>query len=357
MALGLARRGLGLAWPNPSVGCIIVNECGHVIGRGHTGKGGRPHGETVALSQAGSESQGATAYVTLEPCAHHGQTPPCAEALVKAGISRVIIATGDPDKRVSGKGKSILEQAGIAVVFGICQAEAEEIAQGFLSLCTHGRPMVTMKVATSMDSKVATFMGESKWITGPESRQRGHLLRSSHDAILVGIGTVLADNPELDCRISGLGDRSPICIVMDSHLKIPIDCKLVNSAKQTPLWLMTTLRAGKKYDRLEALGVKIITCEANSQGQIDIVNMMFQLGAEGITRLLSEGGAQVNSSLIRASLVDRLYWFRSDGIIGGDGLPAIQSQGLESLDKMAKFSLVRTGYTGNDIWLEYKRRI
>lgn len=354
MALALAQRGLGTTWPNPSVGCVIIDRQGHVIGRGHTGKGGRPHAETVALSHAGKAAEGAGAFVTLEPCAHHGETSPCAESLVKAKIDRVVVATGDPDSRVSGKGIKILEQAGIRVDFGVCQTEADQINQGFFTRCTEKRPMVTMKIATSQDGMIAGALGHSQWITGSESRQRGHLLRANHDAIMVGIGTVLADNPSLDCRLPGLQSRQPVRIVVDSHLTIPENCKLVETAKNIPTWIVTCEDGGKKFETLVSLGVKLVSCEANDQGRVDLTKMMTLLGTEGITRILSEGGAEVNASLIRASLVDRLYWFRSPDVIGDEGLAALASVELNELLARPDFHLIRTGRAGKDIWQEFE---
>lgn len=353
MALGLARRGNGSTWPNPSVGCVIVNKDGHIIGLGHTGKGGRPHGEIIALSMAGKAAEGATVYVTLEPCAHHGQTPPCAISLVRAGVARVVVATGDPDGRVSGKGLEILRKSGIQVDFGVCQTEANHVNQGFFQRISENRPMVTMKLATSQDGMIAKDSGDTIWITGPESRQRGHLLRASHDAILVGIGTVLADNPSLDCRLPGLEQLSPVRIIVDSYLRIPLDCNLVETAKKIPTWVITTVNDGEKYEALKRMGVKLISCDANPQNRVDLPKMMALLATEGITRVLSEGGAEVNASLIMASLVDRLYWFRSPDVIG-EGLGALASIGLNELLERPNIHLIRSGHTGKDIWQEFE---
>ena len=353
MALRLARRGLGSTWPNPSVGCVIVSKTGHIVGRGHTGQGGRPHGETVALKQAGQDAEGSTAYITLEPCAHHGQTPPCAQSLIEAGIDRAVVAITDPDSRVAGKGIEMLTQAGIKVDLGICQDETQTVNQGFFNRITRHRPLVTVKIASSQDGKIAGGKGSSQWVTGPESRARGHLLRADHDAIMVGIGTVLADNPSLDCRLPGIEDRSPIRIILDSVLSLPLGCKLVETARKIPTWVMTTVKDGDKFEGLCDQGVKVMTCKADKQGRIDMADMMAILANEGITRLLSEGGAQVNASLIRASLIDRLYWFRAPEIIGQDGLAALADMDIETVLKTEKFSLVREGSVGNDIWQEY----
>src|SRR5579862_7078692 len=208
-ALSLARRGLGNTWPNPAVGCVLVRE-GRVVGRGWTQPGGRPHAETEALARAGRAARGATAYVTLEPCCHHGRTPPCADALIAAGLSRVVAAIEDPDPRVAGGGLARLRAAGLDVESGLCAAEAAEINAGFLSRLRLGRPLVTLKLATSLDGRIATASGESRWITGGPARERAHLLRATHDAILVGTDTVIADNPELTCRLPGLAGHSPV---------------------------------------------------------------------------------------------------------------------------------------------------
>lgn len=354
MALGLARRGLGTTWPNPSVGCIVVDRKGHVVGRGHTGPGGRPHGETLALSHAGRAAKGATVYITLEPCAHHGETPPCAKALIAAQVARVVVATGDPDPRVAGQGLRLLQQAGIPVDVGIGQAEADQLHHGFFLRISARRPMVTVKLATSLDGRIAAASGDSKWITGPESRARGHLLRASHDAIMVGIGTVRADDPSLDCRLPGLAHRSPVRIVVDGRLETPLDSRLVASAGAIPTWIVTHNPDGAKRAGLERAGVEIISGCCDEKGRIELPKMMTLLAEKGITRLLSEGGAQLNTSLIRASLVDRLHWFRSNAIIGGDGLAAIQSIGLNELREAPHYTLRRQGRTGKDIWQEFE---
>ncbi|MCK5275514.1 MAG: bifunctional diaminohydroxyphosphoribosylaminopyrimidine deaminase/5-amino-6-(5-phosphoribosylamino)uracil reductase RibD, partial [Alphaproteobacteria bacterium] len=217
-ALALAGRGLGRVWPNPAVGCVLVDRDGRVTGRGWTQPGGRPHAETEALARAGGAAKGATAYVTLEPCVHHGQTPPCADALIEAGVARVIAATEDPDPRVKGGGLGRLRDAGIAVEAGLLREEAELLNAGYLMRQREGRPVVTLKLATTLDGRIATHAGESRWITGEAARARGHMMRARHDAIMVGIGTALADNPTLTCRLPGLEDRSPVRIVVDARL-------------------------------------------------------------------------------------------------------------------------------------------
>src|SRR6266446_3099076 len=249
-AIALARRGLGDVWPNPAVGCVIVRK-GRVVGRGWTQPGGRPHGETVALARAGVAATGATAYVTLEPCCHWGKTPPCADALIAAGLRRVVVALEDPDPRVAGAGIERLRAAGIEVEVGLCAAEAAEINAGFLQRVRLGRPLVTLKLATSLDGRIATAGGESRWITGPLARERAHLLRATHDAILVGTDTVLADDPRLTCRVPGLSRRSPVRVVIDRHLRISPGARLIAEARQVPTSVVTPGAADP--DRQKAL--------------------------------------------------------------------------------------------------------
>src|SRR5438874_4923544 len=269
-ALALARRGLGTTWPNPSVGCAIVNN-GHVVGRGWTGRGGRPHGEREALRRAGAAAQGATAYVTLEPCSHWGQTPPCADALIAAGLRRVIVALEDPDARVAGSGIEGLRKAGLAVERGLCAAEAAELNAGFLQRVRLGRPLVTLKLATSLDGRIAMASGESRWITGPAARERAHLLRATHDAILVGTDTVIGDNPELTCRLPGLAEHSPVRVVIDRRLRIPLDALVFAEARQIPTWLLTLASADQEHRKaLGDAGVVVILAAPDPTGQIDL---------------------------------------------------------------------------------------
>ncbi len=352
VALGLAQRGLGTTAPNPSVGCVFVRG-GHVIGRGWTACGGRPHAETIAIANAGNTS-GATAYVTLEPCAHHGKTPPCAEALVKAEVERVVIATGDPDPRVSGGGVKILEEAGIKVELGLCSDEANQINQGFFQKFDKKRPLVTVKIASSADGKIAAEKDTQTWITGPGSRMRGHMYRGNHDAIMVGIGTALVDDPMLDCRTSGLEQRSPVRVLLDTELRIPLDSKLCRTADQIPLWIMTSSFDQDKYAKLEEKGAKIFCVERDERNLVDLNMVMKTLVKQGITRILSEGGGKLNASLIRASLVDRLLWFKSADSIGEKGVDALYGIPINELDQHVEMSLMDSGATGADQWQEFK---
>jgi diaminohydroxyphosphoribosylaminopyrimidine deaminase/5-amino-6-(5-phosphoribosylamino)uracil reductase len=355
-ALGLARRGLGHTWPNPAVGCVIVRD-GRVVGRGWTQKGGRPHAETEALARAGTAAQDATAYVSLEPCSHHGKTPPCAEALITSGIARVVAAVEDPDPRVSGAGIARLREAGVVVETGLCVAEATELNAGFFCLVKHGRPLITLKLATSLDGRIATASGESRWITGEAARQRAHLLRAMHDAVLVGTGTALADNPRLTCRLPGLEGRSPVRVVLDRTLRLPARLSLFTEAGQTPTWVATL--AGSDPARrasLEQQGVEIIGVDPDTAGGIDLAAMLRALGDKGLTRLLVEGGGALAASFLRAGLVDRLVWMRAPLTLGGDGVPAIAALGFAELAAAPRFDLEASEIAGGDLIETYRRR-
>ncbi len=231
MALGPARRGLGAVWPNPAVGCVLVDAKGRVAGRGWTQPGGRPHAEAEALARAGAGAKGATAYVSLEPCSHTGETPPCAERLIEAGIKRAVIAISDPDERVAGSGIARLERAGMEVLTGVGAAAATEVNAGYLNRVEDGRPLVTLKVATTLDGRIATHAGESRWITGEVARGWAHFLRASHDAVMVGLGTAIADDPRLTCRLPGLEDRSQVRVVVDVRLRLTLSSQLVSGAR------------------------------------------------------------------------------------------------------------------------------
>ena len=355
-ALVLARRGLGQVWPNPAVGCVIVND-GRVVGRGWTQKGGRPHAETEALARAGAAARGSAAYVTLEPCSHHGKTPPCADALIAAGVARVVVAIEDPDPRVSGSGIARLNAAGIAVETGLCAEEAAELNAGFFCRVKHGRPLVTLKLATSLDGRIATASGESRWITGPAARERAHLLRATHDAVLVGTGTALADDPQLTCRLPGLEDRSPVRVVLDGNLRLPAALRLFAQAGQTPTWLVTLSGSGRA--RREALAqqrVEIVDAAPDSAGGIDLAAMLRALGDKGLTRLLVEGGGALAASLLRAGLVDRLVWMRAPLVLGADGVPAIAALNLTNLAAAPGFELMSSDVAGGDLIETYRRR-
>jgi diaminohydroxyphosphoribosylaminopyrimidine deaminase/5-amino-6-(5-phosphoribosylamino)uracil reductase len=355
-ALALAARGLGRVWPNPAVGCVLVRE-GRVVGRGWTQPGGRPHAETEALGRAGEAARGATAYVSLEPCAHTGKTPPCAEALIAAGIACAVVAVEDPDPRVSGGGIAMLRAAGIRVDTGSCAVEAAELNAGFFLRTSQGRPLVSLKLATSLDGRIATRSGDSQWITGEAARRRAHALRATHDAILVGTGTALADDPALTCRLPGLGERSPVRVVLDRLLRLPAAARLLATARDVPTWIITT-PAGDPGRRqaLAGAGVEIIDVPATADGRLALGAALQALGGRGITRLLVEGGSALAASLLREDLADLLYWFRSPTVIGGDGLAAAAALGIERLRDVKRFARIDAEVFDADVLETYRRR-
>lgn len=347
-ALALAARALGTTAPNPAVGCVIVSADGRVVGRGVTQTGGRPHAETMALAQAGEAAQGATAYVTLEPCAHQGETPPCARSLVDAGIARVVAAMEDPDPRVSGKGIAMLWDAGVQVASGTLEKEAAALNAGFVLRVTENRPLVTLKIAQSLDGKTATVSGQSKWITGPEARRFGHLLRARHDAILVGIETALADDPELTCRIPGLEDRSPARIVLDTRLRLKPDSRLARSAVPT---LVFTVVSGALD------GVEVVRVARDARGRPDVGAVLNELARRGITRLLVEGGAGVHASFLDRGLADRLEVFRAPLVLGASGRNAIDALAALDLDEAARFVSLGKRALGADLLESFAARV
>jgi diaminohydroxyphosphoribosylaminopyrimidine deaminase / 5-amino-6-(5-phosphoribosylamino)uracil reductase len=346
-ALRLAARGLGNVAPNPAVGCVIVSREGRIVGRGWTQPGGRPHAETMALSQAGDAARGGTAYVTLEPCSHHGMTPPCADALAKAQIARVVGATLDPDPRVAGAGFARFESAGIAVARGVLESEAHALNLGFFKRIAEGRPLVALKIAQSADGYVADAQGNSRWITSESARRHGHLLRARHDAILVGIGTVLADDPLLTCRLPGLENRSPLRIVLDSHLHLPLASQLVRTARDHPTLVFTTAASGG--DALAAQGIAIEIVAADENGRPDIAAVLQVLGKRGITRLLIEGGPSVHASFLNREMVDRIHLYRAPLLLGGDGRKAVSAAWSRDLDRAARLDLIERLALGADI--------
>jgi diaminohydroxyphosphoribosylaminopyrimidine deaminase / 5-amino-6-(5-phosphoribosylamino)uracil reductase len=348
-ALSLAARHLGQTWPNPAVGCVITDASGHVIGRGSTQPGGRPHAETQALAMAGERARGGTAYVTLEPCAHYGKTPPCAEALIATGIKRCVTALEDPDPRVSGGGHAKLRAAGIELQSGLLADRAAALNAGFLKRVTEGLPFISLKLATSLDGRTATATGDSKWITGEPARQFGHLLRATHDAIAVGSGTVLADDPELTCRVPGLEHRSPVRVVFDRRGRTPPTAKILTDPR--PTWFITA--PGMSKGRLQAY--ESIEIDENGGPAAWLRGACEALAQQGITRLLVEGGATLATSFLEAGLVDRIYWFRAPMVIGGDGLSGVGPFDVERLEQALGFRMGDRRPLGNDVLELYVR--
>lgn len=321
-ALRLARRGLGNVWPNPAVGCVLVRE-GRIVGRGWTQPGGRPHAERMALDAAGAAARGATAYVTLEPCAHHGRTPPCAEALIAAGVTRVVSALTDPDPRVTGRGHAMLRAAGIGVTEGVRADAAAALQRGFLTRVTLGRPMVTLKLATSFDGRIATGSGESRWITGEAARRHVHALRLTHDAVMVGGGTARADLPALNIR--GFGAvRQPVRLVIANA---PIPDLPPEDAAHGPLWVLPG----------------------------PLPEALAELGRRGLTRVLCEGGGQLAAGLLGAGLVDELVGYTAGVLLGGDGRAAVGPLGLQHLSDAPRFRLAEARPLGGDLFHRWVR--
>ena len=353
-AIRLSRRNEGRTASNPSVATLIVRDDGVgpiVVGRGVTAIGGRPHAETVALAEAGEAARGATAYVTLEPCAHHGRTPPCAEALVAAGVVRVVAATTDPDARVSGKGYAILREAGIAVEAGVLEQEARRAMAGYLMQRMRNRPHVTLKLAVSVDGFIGREGAGQVAITGAVSRAQVHLMRARTHAILVGIGTVLADDPELTCRLSGLEDRSPSRIVLDPDLRTPLGSKLLKTARDTPVLLATTRPlADAGRSPVEEAGGQFLAA-VPADGGIALPELLDDLAARGINSLMVEGGARVARSFLDERLVDRLALYTSTREIGAGGVPAPVTH--DSLPE--GFTLKRSAAYGDDLYEEFER--
>ena len=347
LAISLSRRGLGQSWPNPAVGCILVRN-GVIVGRGTTQPGGRPHAEQQALAQAGAAAKGATAYVSLEPCAHHGKTPPCAEALVTAGVVRVVAALQDPDPRVNGQGFARLRAAGIEVVSGVMQEEAADVLGGFLSRHQKGRPEITLKLALSLDGRIATASGHSQWITGAQARRAVHALRACHDAVMVGAGTARADDPMLTVRGLGIGHQ-PGRVVVSRRLDIPLTSKLAQSAQEGPVWLC----CGPDVDPAlsaawEGLGAHVVPCRLTGR-QIEMRSVVEQLANIGLTRVLCEGGGALAASLLAEDLIDEVHVFSAGLAIGAEGLPGISALGLDHLDAARRFSLLGTRAVGDDV--------
>jgi diaminohydroxyphosphoribosylaminopyrimidine deaminase / 5-amino-6-(5-phosphoribosylamino)uracil reductase len=354
LALALGRRTLGRTWPNPAVGAVVVKD-GVIVGRGWTAPGGRPHGEPQALARAGDAARGATVYVTLEPCSHHGKTPPCADALIAAGVARVVSAIEDPNPEVAGQGHARLRAAGILVDVGLCADEARRAHAGHIRRITAGRPHVTLKLAVSADGKIGAAGHKPVAITGDAVRTKVHLQRAQNDAILIGIGTALADDPELTCRLPGMEKLSPVRVVLDRHLSLPAASRLVRSARSTPLWLFAEAsREPSEAALLRASGAEIISVAANEHG-LDLQAVLKELAARGITRLMVEGGARVAASFVEADLVDEAWLYTGKKLIGVDGVPALNGIPLSDITQSPRFRARASENVGEDFLSVHER--
>jgi diaminohydroxyphosphoribosylaminopyrimidine deaminase / 5-amino-6-(5-phosphoribosylamino)uracil reductase len=355
LALTLGRRGLGRTWPNPAVGAVVVKD-GVIVGRGWTQPGGRPHAEPVALAQAGEAARGATLYVTLEPCSHFGKSPPCADAIIAAGISRVVAAIEDPNPEVAGKGHAKLRAAGIAVDVGLCAQEAAHAHAGHFRRVRDGRPHVILKLAVSADEKIGAVGRKPVAITGEAARTRVHLLRAQCDAILVGIGTVLSDDPLLTCRLPGMEKRSPVRVILDRALRIPGQSRLVHSARETPLWVFASeLAEAPAAMKLGGAGAQIIRVAPTARG-LDLHAVLRALSERGVTRLLVEGGSRVASSFVAAGLVDEIWLLRGAEAVGADGIPALDALPLSAIAQSPAFRVRASETLDKDNLTIFERR-
>jgi diaminohydroxyphosphoribosylaminopyrimidine deaminase/5-amino-6-(5-phosphoribosylamino)uracil reductase len=356
LALTLGRRGQGRTWPNPAVGAVVVKD-GAIVGRGWTQPGGRPHAEPEALSRAGEAARGATLYVTLEPCSHIGKSPPCVDAIVAAGIARVVSAIEDPNPEVAGQGHAKLRAAGIAVDIGLGAAEAARDHAGHFRRVRDKRPHVILKLAVSSDDKIAAAGRKPVAISGEAAKARVHLLRAQCDAVLVGIGTVQADDPLLTCRLPGMAARSPVRAVLDRSLRIPGSSRLVQTARETPLWVMTSnLAEAAAAMKLGAAGAQVIRlAAAKTPPGLDLGSVLRTLSEKGITRLLVEGGARVASSFVAAGLVDEAWLLRGADPIGADGVAALEALPLTSITQSPNFRVRASESLQKDTLTIYER--
>jgi diaminohydroxyphosphoribosylaminopyrimidine deaminase/5-amino-6-(5-phosphoribosylamino)uracil reductase len=355
LALALGRRGLGRTWPNPAVGAVIVKD-GVMIGRGWTQPGGRPHAEVEALRRAGDAARGATLYVTLEPCSHHGKTPPCVDAVITAGISRVVSALEDPNPEVAGAGHDRLRAVGIAVDVGIGAGEARRDHVGHIRRIRDGRPHIILKLAISADGKAGAAGRKPLAITGEEVRQRVHLLRAQNDAIIIGIGTALADDPVLTCRLPGMAALSPVRVVLDSALRLPRDSRLVQSARDVPLWIFIGMQASQTAEPdLLSRGAEIWRV-GGQDGRLDLAAVLKELAARGITRLMVEGGPTLAAALVSADLIDEAVLFTSQRIVGPDGIDALEGLPLTVLTHSGPLKCVDSEAVGADRREVYERK-
>ena len=357
LALTLGRRGQGRTWPNPAVGAVVVRDS-VIVGRGWTQPGGRPHAEPEALGRAGEAARGATLYVTLEPCSHFGKSPPCADAIIAAGITRVVSAIEDPNPEVAGQGHARLRAAGITVDIGPGAAEAARDHAGHFRRVRDKRPHVILKLAVSSDDKIAAAGHKPVAISGESAKARVHLLRAQCDAILVGIGTVLADDPLLTCRLPGMEACSPVRVVLDRALRIPATSRLVHSARETPLWVMTSnvseAPAAMKLGAAGAQVIRVATSTAPAAG-LDLPAVLQALAGKGITRLLVEGGARVASSFVMAGFVDEAWLLRGPDPVGAGGVPALDALPLSAITQSPAFKQRASEMLQKDTLTIYER--
>lgn len=348
-ALELAERGRGFVNPNPMVGAVVVRD-GHIIGEGWHERYGGLHAERNALAHCTEDPAGATLYVTLEPCCHYGKTPPCTEAIIAARIARVMMASDDPNPLVAGKGVEILRKAGIEVITGVCREEADRLNRVFMKYISTRMPWIVMKAAMTLDGKIATSTGDSKWVSCDRSRETVHRMRAWNMGILAGAGTVLADDPMLNCRMEG-DCRQPVRIIMDSSLSIPLESRIVATAREYRTIMAHTAVAGRdRMEKLHAAGVETLLCEADGDGRVDVVSLCRQLGKAGIDSILLEGGGTVNDSFLRASLVDEVYMFIAPKMVGGAcAKTPVEGIGVSLMSDAVKIGIDSVDMSGDDV--------
>lgn len=346
LALRLGRRGLGRTSPNPPVGAVVVRD-GRVVGKGYHRVAGAPHAEVEALRQAGPRARGATLYVTLEPCNHHGRTPPCTEAVLAAGIRRVVLGVLDPNPHVSGGGARRLAEAGVEVVAGVEADACAELIEGFAKRSTTGLPFVTLKLAASADGRIATADGESRWITSEQSRRLVHRLRDYNDAVVVGAGTVATDDPRLTCRLRG--GRDPLRVIIDGALRVPPNAQVVQPEMASGTVVFTARRNARRARELRRRGVRVVELPAQG-GRLSLARVLEMLAAEGISSVLCEGGATLAAGLLREGLVDRALFFYAPKLLGGDGVPMIGALGVRRMVEALPLGRLRLRRVGPD-WM------
>src|SRR4051812_43843658 len=347
LALTLGRRGLGNAWPNPAVGAVVVKD-GRLAGRGWTQPGGRPHAEVEALRRAGEAVRGATLYATLEPCSHHGRTPPCVDAIIAAGIARVVSALEDPNPKIAGEGHAMLREAGVTVTLGVCADEARRTHAGHISRVRNGRPHVMLKLAVSADGKAGLAGRRPATITGEAARDRVHLMRAMNDAVMTGIGTVLSDDPQLTCRLPGMEHRSPVRVVLDSALRQPPSSRLASSAARTLDWTFADETASQEKERaLTDLGVEMLRVPGTN-GRLDLAAVLSGLAGRGITRVMVEAGPILSAAFVTADLVDEVALFSSPQALRPNALDALEGLPLTALTQAHGLRLVSSEAVGDD---------
>ncbi len=354
-ALRLARRGLYTTDPNPNVGCVLVDDAGEIVGEGWHQRAGQLHAEPLAIQDAGAKAIGTTAYVTLEPCNHHGRTPPCAEALISAGIKRVVAATEDPNPTVSGRGYDKLREAGIQVEAGFLETEAVELNRGYTHRMRYGRPWVRAKLAVSLDGRTALSSGESQWITGEDARADVHSWRARSSAILTGSGTVLADNPALNARVDGLGPEElvqPLRVVADTNLSTPVDAQLFDIDE--PVLIAHSSGTAEDLATLESAGAEVLACPAAGGGGVDLQALLTMLSERGINEVLVEAGQRLNGSLLEAGLMDELIVYQAASILGSEARGMFALPPLASMSARYNMQLTDVRRFGDDVRMIYR---